>query len=73
MLQNLPAEIVNCYERARLAREKAERRAAGWRWRQATSGNMHWRGRSPSSTTAGKPARSFGCFASKVSGSTLMM
>lgn len=25
MLQNLAAEIINCYERARQAREKAER------------------------------------------------
>ena len=60
MLQNVAAEIITCYERARLAREKSERAinkeckaeflAAEdhWLgWPSATSGNMHCRERSP--------------------------
>jgi len=85
MLQNLAAEIINCYERARQAREKAERAkddlkadflSAEGRWLAlAHSYELQHRCRErwPSSTAAGKPAQSGACFGNKVSHSTLVM
>jgi hypothetical protein len=85
MLQNLAAEIIDCYERARQAREKAERAinddfkadflAAERRWLAlARSYELQHRlfRTSWSSTAAGKLAPLLGCFGNKVSRSTLM-
>jgi hypothetical protein len=77
MLQNLAAEIINCYERARLAREKAERAInddfkADFLAAEDRRLALAHRELSPSSTAAERLARSRACFGSKVSHSTLM-
>jgi len=83
MLQNLAAEIINCYERARLAREEAERAsnddfkadflAGGWHLPTVTSCSIGCREQSRSSTAAGKLAQSHACSGNKVPRSALLM
>ena len=83
MRQNLAAEIINCYERARQARQKAEvaineefktdflaAEAAGCHWPTATRDSIASREQSPSSTVVLGQVQSTGCFESTVARSS---